>query len=58
MFTDRALAIESPGSADKSAIQHAIWIGGARVQDGSAYIADAPGFGIDMDWQQRARCRA
>ena len=31
---------------------------GTHMQDGMVHLPDAPGFGIDIDWQQLARLRA
>ena len=58
MFGDRAFAAESHGSADRHPIQHAIYLGGARMKDGMVRIPDAPGFGVDIDWKRLEGFRA
>jgi len=57
-FGDAAFAAESHGSLDRHPIQHAIYRGGGEVHDGMLRLAEAPGFGLEIDWKNVERYRA
>jgi L-alanine-DL-glutamate epimerase-like enolase superfamily enzyme len=51
-FGKAAFAAESFGALDtRHPIQNAIYQGGVQVKDGMLCLSDAPGFGLDIDWQ-------
>jgi D-galactarolactone cycloisomerase len=55
---DAAFAAESVAGDDRHPIHHAIYRGGAVARDGMLHLAEAPGFGLDVDWKQVAKLRA
>jgi L-alanine-DL-glutamate epimerase-like enolase superfamily enzyme len=51
-FGDAAFAAESFGVGDaRHPIQNAIYRGGAEVRNGMVQLGEAPGFGVEIDWQ-------
>jgi L-alanine-DL-glutamate epimerase-like enolase superfamily enzyme len=49
---DAAFAAESFGVSDaRHPIQNAIYRGGTDVRNGMVQLGEAPGFGVDIDWQ-------
>ncbi len=55
---DAAFAAESFGTTDmRHPIQNAIYRGGSDVRDGMVQLSEAPGFGVDIDWQAVERFR-
>jgi L-alanine-DL-glutamate epimerase-like enolase superfamily enzyme len=58
-FGDAAFAAESFGVNDaRHPIQNAIYRGGAQVRNGMVQLAEAPGFGVDIDWNAVEKFRA
>ena len=57
-FGDAAFAAESVGRTDRDPIHHRIYKGGTTVKDGMLHLAEAPGFGIEIDWKEVDKLRA
>jgi L-alanine-DL-glutamate epimerase-like enolase superfamily enzyme len=58
-FGDAAFAAESFGVNDtRHPIQNAIYRGDTTVRNGMVQLGEAPGFGVDIDWQAVERFRA
>ena len=57
-FGDAAFAAESMGDPSKHAIHTQIYRGGAHAKDGMVHLTEAPGFGVDIDWEAVERLRA
>ena len=57
-FGEAAFAAESFGVSDtRHPIQNAIYQGGIEVYAGMAQLSEAPGFGVEIDWQAVERFR-
>jgi L-alanine-DL-glutamate epimerase-like enolase superfamily enzyme len=54
-FGDAAFAAESHGNPARHPLHHAIFEGGAHARNGMVHLAEAPGFGLDINWQAVAR---
>ena len=57
-FGDAAFGAESFGNPGRHPIQDAIYRGGAEVKNGMVHLSEAPGFGLEIDWQQVEKLRA
>jgi L-alanine-DL-glutamate epimerase-like enolase superfamily enzyme len=57
-FGDAAFAAESVGDYEMHPIHHRIFSGGAVYRDGRVHLSEAPGFGLEVDWDAVARLRA
>jgi L-alanine-DL-glutamate epimerase-like enolase superfamily enzyme len=57
-FGDAAFAAESHGDAGRHPLHHAIYRGGVEVRDGMVCLSEAPGFGMEIDWQGVAKFHA
>jgi len=57
-FGDAAFAAESHGDPSRHPLHHAIYRGGAKVQDGMVHLSEAPGFGLEIDWKAVEKFRA
>ncbi len=57
-FGDAAFGAESHGDPTRHPLHHAIFHGGAEAKDGMVHLSEAPGFGLDVDWQAVAKFRA
>jgi D-galactarolactone cycloisomerase len=57
-FGDAAFAAESHGNPARHPLHHEIFEGGAHAKNGMVHLSEAPGFGIDVNWQAVARFRA
>jgi D-galactarolactone cycloisomerase len=57
-FGDTAFAAESHGDPARHPLHHAIYRGGAEVSNGLVHLSEAPGFGLDIDWNSVERFRA
>ena len=57
-FGDAAFGAESIGDHGRHPIHHGIHRGGAVVKQGMAYLTEAPGFGMEIDWAYVETCRA
>jgi D-galactarolactone cycloisomerase len=57
-FGDAAYGAESIGDHGRHPIHHGIHRGGAVVKQGMAYLTEAPGFGMEIDWAYVETCRA
>ena len=49
-FGDAAFAAESHGAHVRNPIQHELYTGGTEMRDGYVHIPDAPGFGVEVNW--------
>jgi D-galactarolactone cycloisomerase len=56
-FGDAAFGAESIGDSGRHPIHHGIHRGGAEVRDGMAHLTEAPGFGMEIDWDYVEKCR-
>ncbi len=57
-FGDAAFVVESFGVNDaRHPIQNGIYRGGTEVRDGRVRLSEAPGFGVDIDWDAVGRLR-
>jgi L-alanine-DL-glutamate epimerase-like enolase superfamily enzyme len=57
-FGDAAFGAESIGDPTRHPIHHDIYRGGTEVRDGMVHLAEAPGFGMDVDWAYVERYRS
>jgi L-alanine-DL-glutamate epimerase-like enolase superfamily enzyme len=57
-FGDAAFAAESHGNPARHPLHHAIFEGGAHATNGKVQLSEAPGFGLEINWQAVARFRA
>ena len=57
-FGAAAFAAESHGDHTRHPLHHAIYRGGAEVKDGMIHLTEAPGFGLEIDWEGVERFRA
>ena len=57
-FGDAAFAAESHGAHDRHPIQHALYEGGSEARDGMVHLSDAPGFGVEINWDFVEKTRA
>jgi L-alanine-DL-glutamate epimerase-like enolase superfamily enzyme len=57
-FGDAAFAAESHGDHTRHPLHHAIYRGGAEVNDGIMRLTEAPGFGLEIDWKAVDKYRA
>jgi L-alanine-DL-glutamate epimerase-like enolase superfamily enzyme len=56
-FGDAAYGAESIGDHGRHPIHHGIHRGGAVVKNGMAHLTEAPGFGMEIDWQSVEKYR-
>jgi D-galactarolactone cycloisomerase len=57
-FGDAAFAAETIGNPDRHPIHDAIYRGGAHAAGGMVHLTEAPGFGVEIDWDGVRRCRS
>ncbi len=57
-FGDAAFAAESHGNPARHPLHHAIFEGGPHVRNGMVQLSEAPGFGLEINWQAVERFRA
>jgi L-alanine-DL-glutamate epimerase-like enolase superfamily enzyme len=57
-FGDAAFGAESHGDPTRHPLHHAIFQGGTELRNGMLHLSEAPGFGIEVDWQAVAKFRA
>ena len=57
-FGDAAFGAELHGDPTRHPLHHAIFHGGAEAKDGMVHLSEAPGFGLEIDWQAVAKFRA
>ena len=50
-FGDAAFGAELPGDDRNYPIHHRIFRGGAAHKGGRVHLSEAPGFGLEVDWQ-------
>lgn len=49
-FGNAAYGAESHGGHDRHPIQHHLYTNAPEVRDGEVHLSDAPGFGVEIDW--------
>jgi D-galactarolactone cycloisomerase len=57
-FGDAAFAAESHGDPTRHPLHHAVFHGGAEPRNGMVHLTEAPGFGLEVDWQAVEKFRA
>jgi L-alanine-DL-glutamate epimerase-like enolase superfamily enzyme len=57
-FGDAAYGAESHGDPARHPIHHGIHRGGATVRDGMVRLSEAPGFGMEIDWDYVEKYRS
>jgi L-alanine-DL-glutamate epimerase-like enolase superfamily enzyme len=57
-FGDAAFAAESHGNPARHPLHHAIFEGGPHVRNGMVQLSEAPGFGLEINWQAVEKFRA
>ncbi len=57
-FGDAAFAAESIGNPGRHPIHDGIYRGGAEVRNGMVHLTEAPGFGLEIDWQYVEKYRS
>jgi len=57
-FGDAAFGAEAIGDYERHPIHHGVHRGGAEVKDGMVHLTEAPGFGMDIDWDCVERFRS
>lgn len=49
-FGDKAFGAESHGATDRHPIHHDLYAGGPEFRNGMLYLSDAPGFGVEVNY--------
>ncbi len=57
-YGDAAFAAESVGDDEMHPIHHRVFSGGAVYREGRVHLSEAPGFGLEVDWDAVARLKA
>ena len=57
-FGDAAFGAEAHGDPGRHPIHHGIHRGGAHVKDGMVHLTEAPGFGMEIDWEAVEKFRS
>jgi L-alanine-DL-glutamate epimerase-like enolase superfamily enzyme len=57
-FGEAAFAAESHANHARHPIHHAIFEGGATVKNGMVQLSEAPGFGMEINWNGVGKFRA
>jgi D-galactarolactone cycloisomerase len=57
-FGDAAFGAEAHGDPSRHPIHHGIHSGGAHVKDGMVHLTEAPGFGMEIDWEAVEKFRS
>jgi D-galactarolactone cycloisomerase len=57
-FGDAAFGVEAIGDHRRHPIHHAIHSGGATIKGGVVHLSEAPGFGMEIDWDSVEKFRS